>query len=64
MTSALESLGELINSWMNAAALLARYSIGSDVQETGRFEASVRMSSIVLDAAQAIEGLESVQALD
>ena len=60
MTSALESFGELINSWLNAAALLARDRIGSDAQETGRCDVSVRMSSIVLDAARAIEGLPYV----
>ncbi len=64
MTSALESWGELINSWLNAAALLAWQSIGSAGQETARCEASVRMSSIVLDAARAIEGLESVETLE
>jgi hypothetical protein len=64
MTSALESFGELINSWLNAAALLARDRIGSDAQETGRCDVSVRMSSIVLDAARAIEGLESIEALE
>ena len=64
MTSALESWGELINSWLNAAALLAQQSIGVQGQETARCEVSVRMSSIVLDAARAIEGLESVEALE
>jgi len=62
MTSALESWGELINSWLNAAALLAQQSIGIQGQETARCDASVRMSSIILDAARAIEGLESVEA--
>jgi hypothetical protein len=64
MTSALESWGELINSWLNAAALLAQQSIGLQGEETARCEASVRMSSIVLDAARAIEGLESMEALE
>ena len=35
MTSALESWGELVNSWLNAAALLAQQSIGVQGQETG-----------------------------
>jgi len=64
MTSALESWGELINSWLNAAALLAQQSLGLQGEETARCEAAVRMSSIVLDAARAIEGLESVEALE
>ena len=35
MTSALESWGELVNSWLNTAALLAQQSIGVQGQETG-----------------------------
>jgi hypothetical protein len=34
MTSALESWGELINSWLNAASLLAQESIGFERQES------------------------------
>jgi hypothetical protein len=64
LTSALESWGELINSWLNAAALLAQETIGIERQKSGRCEEAVRMSSIVLDAARAIEGLESVEALE
>ena len=52
MTSAIESWGELVNSWLNAAALLAQQSIGVQGQETALCEVSVPMSSIVLDAAQ------------
>jgi hypothetical protein len=64
MTSALESWGELLNSWSNAAALLAQQSIGVESQKSARCQESVRMSNIVLDAARAIEGLESVEALE
>jgi hypothetical protein len=64
MTSALESFGEVFNNWLNAAALLARDRIGSGGEETSRCDVSVRMSSIVLDAARAIEGLESIESLE
>ena len=64
-TAALESVGEVINSWMNAAALLARDRIaGGEGGGGSSCEPAVRMSGIVLDAARAIEGLESVDALE
>ena len=52
MTSALESWGVLLNSWSNAAALLAQQSIGVEGQKSARCQESVRMSNIVLDAAR------------
>ena len=35
MTSVIESWGELINSWLNAAELLMQQSIGVQGQEPG-----------------------------
>jgi hypothetical protein len=64
VTSALESFGELMNNWLNSCSLLVHESLGISGNNEQRCEESVRMSSIVLDAARAIEGLESVEALE
>ena len=54
--------GELINSWLNAAALLAQETIGFERQKSARCEEAVRMSSIVLDAASMSTGNTSLHA--
>jgi hypothetical protein len=64
VTSALESFGELVNNWLNACSLLVHEGLGTLENNEQRCEESVRMNSIVLDAARAIEGLESVEALE
>ena len=64
VTSALESFGELVNNWLNACSLLVHESLGMSENKAERCEESVRMNSIVLDAARAIEGFESVAALE
>jgi hypothetical protein len=67
-SSTLDNVGEVIDGWLNAAAMLARDRIGAESGEGGssasRCNEGVRMSSIVLDAARAIEGHESVEALE
>jgi hypothetical protein len=59
--SALESLGKGIDNWLNAAAVLvAERTFG----KAHTCEKNVKLKQIVLDAARAIEGLESVEALE
>ena len=58
--SALANWGEVVNDWLNAAAVLIWEKLSSRTQTCGR---PLPMSEVVLDAARAIEGLESVEAL-
>ena len=59
--SALASLGKALDNWLNAAAVLVNERVAGKTQEC---ETSVPLKQIVLDAARAIEGLESVEALE
>jgi hypothetical protein len=64
-SSTLESVGEVINGWLNAGAMLVRDRIGADSDGAGRrCDEAVRMQSVVLDAARAIEGHQSIEALE
>lgn len=59
--TAIESLGKALDNWLNAAAVVVHERL------TGKefsCETSIPLKQIVLDAARAIEGLESVEALE
>ena len=58
--AALARAGDVVNNWLNAAAVLAWEQLSGEAPTCGR---ELRMSEVVLDAARAIEGLESVEAL-
>jgi len=58
--SALASLGNALDNWMNAAAVLVNERVSGRAHAC---ETNVPLKEIVLDAARAIEGLESVEAL-
>ena len=64
-SSTLESVGEVINGWLNAGAMLARDRIGAESDGApSRCDEAVRMESVVLDAARAIEGHQSIESLE
>jgi hypothetical protein len=64
-SSTLDGIGEVIDGWLNAAALLVRDRLGGESEEgDSRCNEGVRMNSVVLDAARAIEGHSSIQALE
>ena len=58
--AALARAGDVVNNWLNAAAVLVWEQLSGEEPTCGR---ELRMSEVVLDAARAIEGLESVDAL-
>lgn len=59
--SALESVGKALDNWLNAAAIVVHERTTGSAFSC---EANVPLKQIVLDAARAIEGLESVEALE
>jgi hypothetical protein len=59
--TALASLGKVLDNWLNAAAVLVNERVSGKAHGC---ETDVPMKQIVLDAARAIEGLESVEALE
>ena len=58
--STLESLGNALDNWLNAAAVLVSERVSGRAHAC---DTSVPLKQIVLDAARAIEGLEGVEAL-